>query len=230
MTMLAASSALGAFGTSSASAATLDCSALNDPIYQRVNPSSGITLLTQSKKEAEIAAVKYGYTTDSGSPFKASTAPAPGLSAAHLMTNPKSGDRTWISKATERSRAISKYGYVDSGIKFYVSPTSGTCTVPVYRYVKGSKHAYATAAAQQSALAAAGWTKEGITFYAGKPISTSTTPPTTPTQAADADGKFSIAVYPDTQQEVGTDQRCRASARCSMTGRPWPRLAGQRKA
>lgn len=209
LTLLAAGSAVGALGTSPATAATLNCAALDDPIYHRTNASTGVNLLTPWKSEADAAAAKYGYKTSFGSPFRASITPASGLSAAHLMINPKTGDRTWMSVASERRRAVSRSGYVDHGAIFYVAQAPGTCTVPVYRFLKNKKHAYATTAAQQRSLAAAGWKKEGVTFHAGRKAASATPTPAPPTStsAADADGKFSIAVYPDTQQEVGSDSR-----------------------
>ena len=84
----------------------------------------------------------------------------------------------------------SKYGYVDQGVAFYASSKPLSCTVPVYRMRSGDYHRQVVTPAQRDALTTAGWLAEGITFY----VSAKAPSP--------VDTKFSIAVLPDTQQEV----------------------------
>jgi hypothetical protein len=84
------------------------------------------------------------------------------------------------------------HGYQDQGTAFHASAGSRSCLVGVTSYAKGGTHRYVTSAADKAALTAAGWRRERVRFYLAP---------------AAVDPKFTIAVYPDTQQEVGTDQR-----------------------
>ncbi|MFT3927021.1 MAG: metallophosphoesterase [Myxococcales bacterium] len=166
-----------------------NCAALVDPIYHRVNPTTQANLLTASLSEAENAETQYGFTDDRGAPIRASRAAASGLVAVHRLYKSSTGDFVWISNPSEISAATTNYGYADQGTNFYASTESGACTQPVYRYSKGNKHRHAFSQAERDALAASGWTYETISFYAA---------PAAPV----VDTKFTIAVMPDTQQEV----------------------------
>ncbi|HEY5822091.1 MAG TPA: hypothetical protein VIT20_08960 [Propionibacteriaceae bacterium] len=179
---------------SPAHAATV-CDVLTSPVYQRYNPSTRVTLLTLSANEAAASAAA-GYSEDHGTPFYAANAPANGLYGAHLVERGTGGNRVYMPNPREAANAVTRYGYTDRGIEFYVPTAASACTVPVNRYEKSGRHTYATSAAENAALVSAGWAKEGVTFYGGR---LKPSPPVDPT--------FSIAVYPDTQQEVGTDSR-----------------------
>lgn len=168
-----------------------DCAALNNPIYHRINPNSQANLLTPWQSEAENAGTRYGFTDDRGTPFKASRTAATGLLPAHRLYKPGSGDFVWITSQAEIANAVAKYGYVDQGPNFYVSPVAASCAQPVYRLLKGSKHRHVVSASERDALTASGWRFEGVAFYAAVE---SAQPP--------VDTKFSIAVMPDTQNEV----------------------------
>ncbi|MFC4822497.1 metallophosphoesterase [Dokdonella ginsengisoli] len=170
-------------------AAAPDCAALDDPIYHRVNPSSQANLLTPWQSEADSAAANHGFTDDRGTPVLASRTPASGLVAAHRLYNGSSNDFVWITNPAEIAGAVANYGYADKGTDFYVSPEPASCTQPVHRFLKGNKHRHAFSDAERSALLAQGWTAEGVSFHA-KPA------------AAPVDTTFSIAVLPDTQNEV----------------------------
>jgi len=171
-----------------------DCSALSSsPIFQVVNPKLKTNLLTASQNEAQNAASSYGFTEDHGTPFYASLTTASGLVGAHRMYNSKTNDFFWTINSGEISSAVQNYGYVDQGINFYVSASSASCTQPVYRLLSGNVHRYAVSQADRDALTAGGWTLEGVMFYAA--VKSANPPP------AD-DPVFSIAILPDTQQEV----------------------------
>jgi 3',5'-cyclic AMP phosphodiesterase CpdA len=107
----------------------------------------------------------------------------------HRLYRSANGDFVWIAGQSEITSATTNYGYTDSGPNFYASAESGACTQPVYRYLKNSKHRHAFSQAERDALAAAGWTYEKISFYAVP-------------AAEPVDTKFSIAILPDTQNEV----------------------------
>jgi len=161
----------------SAAAAAPNCSALNSsPVFQVINPGTGANLLTASQNEANNASRVYGYTVNNGVPFHASldasAASANGLVGAHRMYNARSNDFFWTTSASEITSAVQKYGYVDQGINFYVSATAASCTQPVYRFLLGNMHRFAVSQADQDALAASGWTSEGVMFYGGAPAET----------------------------------------------------------
>lgn len=166
-----------------------DCSALTvQPIYQSVNPSTRASLLTPWQSEVLSAKEKHGFTEDRGTIFHASVVPAQGLSPVYRLYNPATGGFLWTISSSERDSAVKTYGFVDNGINFYASTTPGDCTQPVYRYRSGTMHRHVVTQADRDALTAQGWVHEGtVSFFAG-------TPP----------GKtlFSIAILPDTQQEV----------------------------
>lgn len=181
-------------------AAAAGCAPMDDPIYHRVNPTTGTSLLTPNKAEADAAAA-HGLTQDLGIPFLASTTPQSGLIAVHRLYNATNVDWVWIPAGSEVTGAT-KYGYVDQGVDFYAPLATGQGCTPVYRYVKSGKHRFAQESARAS-LEAAGWKAEGVRFY-GAP---STQPP------AGTDTKFSLAVIPDTQREVGTIKDTRFAGR-----------------
>ena len=166
------------------------CALLDDPVHHRVYPASGANLLTTWLNEAENAETRYGFTDDRGAPIRASRTPAAGLSPVHRLYNAQGGDFVWIANPAEIASAVANWGYVDQGPNFHASRTPVACMQPVYRYQKGNKHRHAFDDAERDALAAAGWRPEGISFYAR------------PGEEPAVDTVFSIAVLPDTQNEV----------------------------
>jgi hypothetical protein len=153
-----------------ANAAPDICSTLSSPIYQVINPNSQANLLTYSPNEANNAAIQYGFTQTNGTPFSASLTAANGLVAVHRLYSAASNDFIWMTSPSEIASAVQKYGYVDQNVYFYVPSSESSCTQPVYRFLKGNKHRFAVSQADQDALAASGWTSEGIKFYAGYAI------------------------------------------------------------
>lgn len=195
-----------------ASSAESQCSLLASPVYQMVNPTTAGSLLTPWASERTSAA-SYGYTTDRGSYVTASLNPGTSLLATKRMYNSKTNDFTWAATSADVS-ALTAAGYAVQHTDFYASPTALSCTVPVNRLAKGITTRLAVPADAQG-LKAAGWTDRGVAFHAPSavaalpqptPTATSTTPAL---PIADADGKFSLAIYPDTQNEVysATDKK-----------------------
>ena len=180
--------ALPAAGAAASDAAT--CAAMSAPVSQRLNPLSKGQILTTSPAAAQAAAAVY--TQDKGVVFAAGAASAPGLVTIRTLKNPRNNNIVYIKAGAEATGAVTKYRFVDQGAAFYASDSSLSCTVPVYRLRSASFHRQVVAPAERAALISAGWVDEGISFYvSAKP------PAPTPT-----DTKFSIAVIPDTQQEV----------------------------
>jgi hypothetical protein len=197
----------------SASAATTPTdasilSSMTTDVYQSINPKSQANLLTVNSKEIDSAKNSYGFTETKGVVFKANHDQKTGLVPVYRLH--KNGDFIWIAKSSssnELAVAQSKYGYTEQGINFYASTKNLSGSQPVYRFQKSGKHRYATTDAERTALTTAGWAAEGISFYGAKTSPVVTPPTTPPVNPADADGKFTMAVIPDTQQEVGTDTR-----------------------
>lgn len=138
---------------------------MTTPVYQRNADATGRTLLTTKASEA-VSAAKYGFTTDKGTPFYASSTPATGLVPIHRIYKASNNDFVWMPAGTELNIAVSKYGYVDQQVDFYASTTpSGTCTSPVYRLQKDGKHEFTVSKSQRDSMLASGWTEGSIAFY-----------------------------------------------------------------
>lgn len=186
--MLPAVLLLAAVSMPHVATAQVDCAAMDDPIHHRVNPTSEMNLLTTSLQEAEGAEVNYGFTDDRGAPAVGSRTPASGLVAVHRLYKP--GDFVWITNQAEIASAVANYGYTDQGVNFYAASAAAGCTEPVHRYRKGGKHRHAFSETERTALVAAGWLPEGVSFHAR------------PSDPPAVDTVFSFAVIPDTQNEV----------------------------
>lgn len=159
------------------------------PVYHVINPARGTSLLTPWKSEADNAIALYGFTEDKGTAFQASLTPAEGLVAAVRLYHPKSNDFIWTTGEKEQVNAVNLYGYVNQGKAFYVSTVPMPCAQPIYRLAKGATHLFANSMMERDLLIADGWRSENIAFYAV-------------VQSPNTDPVFSIAVMPDTQQEV----------------------------
>lgn len=148
---------------------------MTTPIEQRVNPTTGATLTTPWADEASNAAQQYGYSTDLGVAFTASTTSASGLSAVHRLFNSTTVDFVEALSGSTAFSAARSAGYADQGVRFYAlaEPVSGR-TQAVQSYAKGGKHRLATEAAGAS-LITGGWSPSGVVFHV--PANTQATPP-----------------------------------------------------
>lgn len=220
-TSVVAAAALTSPSAAVAAPGAPSCSSLDDPMYQRVNTGNAASLVTPWAGEAAGAA-RYGFNQDDGVVFRASRTAAEGLVPVHRLYKPGSGNFLASANPGEWTSAVARHAYEDQGLSFYVSPVAADCLVPVNRYVKRDKHRLAASGATGSALAAAGWRLEGVAFYAAPASTAPDEPAPTPAPAPvpapapapapdptspSGDTKFSFAVYPDTQQEVGRDSR-----------------------
>ncbi|MEH0109653.1 metallophosphoesterase [Tersicoccus sp. MR15.9] len=186
------------------------CSALDDLAYQIHNQKNDASLVTTSAAEAAAAT---GFVDKWGPQFKVSVTPVTGLVPVYRLYNPRTNDFIQSFSTTEIAARVAHGGYVKQGVSFYASPAPSTCTVPVLRFVKGNMHLLGTLGGTLDRRAAAtGWRSEGKAFHVA-PLRAVTPPPVAPTpppvtSPSPTDTTFSIAVYPDTQQEVfGTDSR-----------------------
>ena len=181
-----------ALSAAAPAAHALNCAKLATPVHQAVNPASQANLLTRWASEIESARTQHGFTDVRGEVFKAAAAPGDGLLPVHRLYRPGSNDFVWIANQAEVASAVARYGYVDHGVNFYAAAAPAACAQPVFRLQKGAMHRHATTEAERDALVAAGWRYELVSFYAARGGST---PPVVET-------KFSIAMIPDTQNEV----------------------------
>lgn len=188
-------------------AGPVSCASLTAPVYQRVNPRTLSSFLTTSRTEA-VASGASGFTEDRGQVFAASLVSRPGLRPVHQLHRKSDGDRLYTMSGGEIAAALGSYS--DLGVAFYAAPKRSACDSVVQRFRSrpGNKHRLVTRPADASTLTKTGWVSEGHAFEAGR-ITTQT--PTTPER--DADGRFSFAVMPDTQQEVLQPRDTRFRAR-----------------
>lgn len=161
------------------------CGAMSSNVYHRVKPTTGASLFTRSLDEATNAEINHGFTEDRGVPFTASVGPVKGLIAIHRWYGSSNGDFLW-----QRVDAPAPAGYVEQGANFYAATQELRCTAPVHQFTKGTKHRLAASEADRQALAATGWTDQGIAFHA------------VPGPDAPVDTRFTIAMIPDTQTET----------------------------
>lgn len=172
------------------------CAAMTTAVAQRSDAADRAALLTTTGVTGSQAAA---YPRDLGSPFRVADRATAGLTAVKLLT--RNSDLLYLLDHDEVGTAVSRYRYTDRGVVFWASDVALPCTTPVYRFRSGSVHRQAVGAAAD-ALLADGWIREGISFHAV--VTAATTPPAT------VDTRFTLAVEPDTQQEVlGDDGRFR---------------------
>lgn len=175
-------------GALPAAAATAPaCSALGTTVRERVDPVTQTSLLTTSAAAARKAEGA-GYTSVRDASVRAGARKAAGLVAVHrLHRTTRGGDYFYSTRAAEIGRAVRTLGYTDQGVVFWASPVARSCLVGVTSFYQAGRHRFVTSAADRAALAASGWRAERVRFYLRK---------------APVDPRFSIAVLPDTQQEV----------------------------
>lgn len=164
------------------------------PVIQVVNPTSSSSILTTSRTEADKAS-RWGYTKASDL-FKASRSQQAGLVAVHRLYHNERHDFAHESNQNTIQNLVAQ-GYADQGARFYASAQNGDGLSPVTRFTKGDKHRYALTASEETTLTNSGWAKQGAAFYAAPMSSVQPGPGVQPS----SDGKFTIAVFPDTQNE-----------------------------
>lgn len=144
---------------------------LASPVYHVVDPTTGAEIFTLSSSEAATARSTYGYTSDRGVAFDGGGSLTSARTAVYRLYNPTTRDRLYTTSTSEKTSAASTYGYTtDEGISFYASTSaSSACLVGVHRLRKSSIHTYSATAAELASLTAAGWSDEGVVFYAGAP-------------------------------------------------------------
>ncbi|SEQ27453.1 metallophosphoesterase [Microlunatus flavus] len=188
-------------------AATATCR--NDTVPLRLAASSTSAVLTTSPSRA-TQAVSSG-AADKGVVALVAAGAGPGRASVtrYRLTASGSTDYVYARDAAGRKAAVAA-GYTADGETLHgaATPAPG-CTRAVYQLVKGRSHQLAVGGAQVSALAKKGWVVQGPLLYAADPPGHARPLPTGPVAralpAADDDPVFRIAVLPDTQEEVHSE-------------------------
>ncbi|PSL36617.1 calcineurin-like phosphoesterase family protein [Labedella gwakjiensis] len=225
---IVAAAALVAAGTvvvsTPASASTATCSSMHQPVRQSVNPTSRQSLITFSSTEIQKADEVWGFTERRGDVFDASPKEKDGLVPVYRMYQDERF--VWIPRvegSSEWQKAQSKYGYQAQAIEFWASPTAIDCGVAVHRMYKKGVFRMEADAGRISDLVADGWADQGPKFWASRAETTAPAPAPAPqptpqpapapeperpgSEPGDTDSTFSLAIIPDTQQEVFTSTR-----------------------
>ncbi len=173
-----------------ASAAGASCSSLSAPVTRLTNDDTDAMLLTRSSTEI-VNAAQYGY-GNATVLANVSTSAGPGLTPIWRLWKP--GD--FVFAAQEDLDSFVADGYLKQFVQFYAATEASECADPVYSLLRNGVHRLAVAA-EANSLGASGWTRQGIAFYADFGTTDAGADPGIP-----GDSKFSIAVIPDTQNEV----------------------------
>jgi len=174
---LLASLMLPTIASNSPASAGASCNGTGLPVRHLVRPANATSLYTTSSSEA-ASATGYGFTDDRGVAFLAEPPGAAGATILHRAYQATTGNFVWMPAGQELNQAVELYGYADHGPFLSVSDSASGCHVPVNRFTNGTTHRFAATDAERAALAAQGWTDEGVRFYA-RPADGATTPPPT---------------------------------------------------
>jgi hypothetical protein len=176
-------------GLAPANAATPEetqaCKVQTQPVFQTINPTTDVSLLTRNASEVKLIASQ-GFTEDKGTAFKASSRLVTGLVPVYRMV--KNNKFVWIPKldTVGEYESAKKAGYTAKYVEFYASTKKLDCSVPVYRALKGEVHRFTASEAELTSLTSNGWVSEGARFYVTPATPVSTTPTPVPTPAPTA--------------------------------------------
>lgn len=187
-------------------AETPSCSSFSWDVQQLVKPSSNANLLTRWNTEATIAEQQYGFSDNRGVLAEVAGSDGAGLTAIWRLYKP--GDFTWAAAGNDVDALVAQ-GYIRQFVDFYAATEQTDCLNPIYRLTKGSVHRMANAA-DSAGLVNAGWTRDTVAFYAKTDVAPAPNPDPAPDPdpapapdpGSDTDTRFSIAVLPDTQNEM----------------------------
>lgn len=199
--------AIGALGVSPATAAiSATCSEFTQSVTRVINEKTQASLLSQFS--AELAdATKYGFAASGTVAMKVATSSGDGLVGVWRLYNSATQDFAWAAEGADLDGLKAK-GYTPQFRQFYASSTDNGCVDPAYRLTYGSKTRTVIGATARDALVASGWkVSDSNRFYAVP--GSGTTAAAAPAQSQASTEEFTIAVMPDTQQEVWTDSDTR---------------------
>ncbi|GAA1389367.1 metallophosphoesterase [Luteococcus peritonei] len=185
--------------------AATPCEAMSSTLYQGLQETSHNSLLTAWPKEYDgLAAHHY---VGQGTVGRVATRPASGLVAVHRLWR----TAQFRTAAESEVAALVAQGWRDHGVSFHAAPAAAGCGTAMHRVVKDGVTREATDD-ELDLLVAAGWADQGVGYRvapaqggspAAQPAADPAPLPADPGLAPqDADGRFSLAVIPDTQNET----------------------------
>lgn len=180
-------------GMQVAAAETPDCAAFDNDLLQVVKASTDASLVTMSATEAAAAATRFGFTDDRGTLAQVATSRTAETVAVWRLY--RAGDFVWATEGAEVDQFVAD-GYAKQFVAFYAAMEPSSCLGVIYRLELDGKHRLA-GDDEAKRLVAAGWTREKVAFYADLEAPAAGQP-NDPTD----DARFSIAMIPDTQNEV----------------------------
>lgn len=212
----------GILSASAAQAAdATDCRGFQSDLTQLVRPAGGANLLSRWPAEIANAKHRFGFTQDQGVIAQVADRPAPGLTPVWRLY--RGGDFVWATDGADADRFVAA-GYIRQFVDFSASLTGTSCMSALNRLERKGVHRVATGQ-QTPGLMADGWVNGGPAFYAvvaresaspPPPVNPPPPPPLPPNPPTPGtDTKFSIAVIPDTQNEVSSPSLTRFANRVS---------------
>lgn len=171
----------------SAAATAAACASMTTPVHQRVARDTGDSTFTTPAGADVSPASADGALTDDGVAFLAAARAGTGTAGVHLLQD-RRGRHAYALDPADVATWTGR-GYADRGVVFAAAADPGGCLRPVYQVVDtaAGTQRLAVTPGSRDELLAGGWQRAGIAFYAA------------------VDPTFSIAVIPDTQQEVIPD-------------------------
>lgn len=194
----------------SLAASNAACSGFDQSVLMKVNPLTSSSLLTLSASEATRAEA-YGFTLGGQPQFYAAGQQQAGTVAVRRLYNPTTRDFVALAQNSDITAAKAE-GYLDQGPRFWASAADSDCADPVYLLRKDAHFREVATTSARAELLNAGWTDRGVAFYAS-PIEAPATTDPDPAPPTPTGSSFTVAVIPDTQQEVYRDNDTRFAER-----------------
>ncbi|WP_299032998.1 metallophosphoesterase [uncultured Pseudokineococcus sp.] len=168
--------------TASAAPGGSTCRAAQDQVFAGVDEQSGDAFYTTDRAAAQS---ENPSARGPAVAFLASSTPRPGSRLVRQMTDPRTGLHAYAMSWRERAALVAQGFSRAGGVAFHAATAPAECLAPVHRWVgPQGQHRFAASEDEGERLASQGWRDAGAAFYAAQ------------------DTRFSIAVLPDTQEEV----------------------------
>ncbi|MEJ5915154.1 metallophosphoesterase [Pseudokineococcus sp. 1T1Z-3] len=158
------------------------CPSAEEQVHVTLDPATGDAVYSSDRGSAQA-----GHPSARGADvaFLASATWRPGTSPVQRVTRPGTDLHAYATTSAQRS-SLAAAGFTQvEGVAFYAATATDGCLSPVQRWVgPQGQHRLVISQEEGATLAAEGWKDGGTAFYAAR------------------DTRFSIAVLPDTQEEV----------------------------
>ena len=208
--------AIGALEVIPATAAiSATCSEFTQSVTRLINEKTQASLLSQFS--AELAdATDFGFAAKGSVAMKVAGTSGDGLVGVWRLYKAATQDFTWAAEGADLNGLKAK-GYTPQFRQFYASSADNGCVAPAYRLTNSSKTRIVIGATERDALVSSGWKVSDSNLFYAVPGTGSSAPaagqpaPVPPANGggAAANDEFTVAVMPDTQQEVWSDSDTR---------------------